>query len=174
MGKRYLITPYIYGPGGNENVGQHESGGGTLAELDVLGKQRTVLGINLLRGTAFNENRKLVGPYARLGFGKWGILAEHDITNRDVKIPSAASFTQTASYGQLFWAAHEWLVPSLIYERVQVNPPFREHLEAIRLDLAARFTSQVTVSAGPRIQKDEVTGRIYRSVVLQVALKTVH
>ena len=37
-----------------------------------------ILGVNLLRGTASAEDRLLIGPYARLGFGKWGILAEHD------------------------------------------------------------------------------------------------
>ncbi len=163
--KRYLITPYAYAPGGNEKTGQHESGEGLLAEMDLVGKGRTVLGFNALHGAAYSENRTMVGPYARLGFGRWGILAEHDFVNRDIKVPTVANFNQQASYGQLFWAAREWLVPSLIVERIQVNAPYREHLDAIRLDLTARVAGQVTVSAGPRIQKDEITGRISKSVV---------
>ena len=106
-GKRYMVVPYGFGPGGNEKSGYHESGGGVLAEFDMFGKQRTVAGVNLLRATAAAEDRLLVGPYARLGFGKWGILAEHDITNRSVKGSTPAAFQQTASYGQLFWAARE-------------------------------------------------------------------
>ena len=66
------------------------------------------------------------------------------------------------------------MVPSLIVERLQVNSPFREHLDAARLDLAARLSGQFTISAGPRIQKDELTGRISRSVLFQVTFKTVH
>ncbi len=39
-GKRYQITPYAYAPGGNEKAGQHESGGGVLAEFDALASRR--------------------------------------------------------------------------------------------------------------------------------------
>lgn len=172
-GKRYLVSPYAYAPGGNEQTGAHESGGGLLAEFDVLGKQRSVVGLNLLRGAKTLEDRTLMGPYARFGFGRWGFLAEHDITNRSLKTGTLSSFRQTASYGQLFWAAREWLVPSLIVERLRVDRPYRESLDAAKLELAARISSQLTVTAGPRIQRDEVSGRIARSVVFQIAMKTV-
>ncbi len=161
---------YAFAPGGNERSGQHESGGGLLAEFDVIGNHRTVVGVNLLRGAAALDSRTLVGPYARLGFGRWGI----DMTGRNLKTGTQAAFWQSASYGQLFWAAREWLVPSLILERLTVASPYRERLYAAKIELAARLTSQITISAGPRIQKDEVTGRISKSVVFQIALKTVH
>jgi hypothetical protein len=101
----------------------HESGGGLLAEFDIFGKQRSVAGVNLLRGSAALGNRTMIGPYARFGFGRWGFLAEHDITDRTLKTGSYSSFRQTATYGQLFWAAREWLVPSLIVERLRVDRP---------------------------------------------------
>ncbi len=104
----------------------------------------------------------------------WDILAEHDFVARDTKLPIVASFNQQTTYGQLFWDAREWLIPSLIVERILVNPPYQEHLDAIRLDLTGRVASQFTISAGPRIQKDQLTGRISKSVVIQIALKTVH
>jgi hypothetical protein len=173
-GKRYLVTPYAYAPGGNERRGMHESGGGLLAEFDIFGKQRSVAGVNLLRGSAALGNRTMIGPYARFGFGRWGFLAEHDITDRTLKTGSYSSFRQTATYGQLFWAAREWLVPSLIVERLRVDRPYRESLDAAKAEIAVRFTSQATVTAGPRIQRDELTGRIARSIVFQLALKTVH
>lgn len=172
-GNRYLISPYAYGPGGNEKTGAHESGGGMLAEVDLFGHRRTIAGMNLLHGTATNGRRTLFGPYARLGFGKWGILAEHDITNRQLRTASLAAFQQSTSYGQLFWATREWLVPSLIFERLHVDRPYQERLNAVRLDLSARLTSQFTVSAGPRLQRDQLTGRVSKSVVFQIALKTV-
>ncbi len=173
-GNRYLITPYLYGPGGNEQTGQHESGAGVLAEYDVLGHRRTVAGMNFLHGTAAREDRTLIGPYARLGFGKWGILAEHDITDRTLNGVTTARFRQQTSYGQLFWAVREWLVPSLIVERLYVDRPYLERLNAAKVELAARLTPQVSVSVGPRIQRDEGTGRIAKSVLFQVTVKSVH
>ena len=173
-GQRYMVSAYGYGPGGNEQSGWHESGGGALAEFDVLGNHRTVAGVNALRGESRLGDRRMIGPYARFGFGKWGFLAEHDITDRTLKAGTLASFRQTASYGQLFWAAREWLVTSLIGERLRVEQPYTEHLNAVKFELAARISSQVTVSAGPRLQWDPVTGRVTRSIVFQVAAKTVH
>jgi len=173
-GKRYLVNPYVFGPGGNERSGMHESGGGALAEFDVLGNHRTIAGVNFLHGTARNLDRTLIGPYVRLGFGKWGILGEHDVTDRTLRTGSPASFRQTASYGQLFWAVREWLVPSLIVERLRVEAPYRESLNALKLDVSARLSGQVTLGIGPRIQRDELTGRITRSVIFQLAVKTVH
>jgi hypothetical protein len=61
-GNRYQVIPYGYAPGGNERTGQHEAGGGLLAEFDVLGHRRTVLGANVLHGTAAAESRTMVGP----------------------------------------------------------------------------------------------------------------
>ncbi|MDQ2949124.1 MAG: hypothetical protein M3Y27_24830 [Acidobacteriota bacterium] len=116
----------------------------------------------------------MIGPYARLGCGKWGIFAEHDLTDRTLNTGTFAAFRQTASYGQLFWAAREWLVPSLIVERLHGDRPYLENLNAAKLELSARLTPQVTISAGPRIQHDTVTGRTSKSIVFQVALKTVH
>ena len=171
--KRYQLTPYVYAPGGNERAGQHESGGGVLAEVDVLGHQKTVVGVNLLRGTATTVDRMMVAPYARLGFGRWGILAEHDITERTLKTTNI-SFLQSATYGQLFVAAREWLVPSLVVERLRVERPYLERLDAMKLEVAARISSQFTVTVGPRLQRNEVTGQWSKNVVFQIAFKTVH
>ncbi len=73
-----------------------------LAEADVLGKQKTVSGVSLLHGTARVGERTMVGAYARLGFDKWGILMEHDLTKRKLKTGTYASFWQAATYAQLF------------------------------------------------------------------------
>jgi hypothetical protein len=173
-GKRYQISPYAFGPGGNERSGRHESGGGALAEVDVFGKQRTILGVNLLRGTSAQTDRRLIGPYARLGFGKWGILAEHDITDRSSNTGAFVPFRQNASYGQVFWAVREWLVASLIAERLHVDRPFEERLRAGRFEVTARLASQVTVGISARLQQNQINGRIGRSIMLQMALKTVN
>ena len=115
----------------------------------------------------------MAGAYARLGFGKWGILAEHDVTDRTRNVPDSVSFRQNATYGQVFWATREWLVASLIGERLHVAPPFAQHLMAGRFEIAARLTNQATLVANTRIERNMTTGRLSKSVGFQLALKTV-
>jgi hypothetical protein len=171
--KRYHLTPFAYVGGGNEPAGEGESGAGALAEVDVLGRGRTVVGASLQRGVAPNGDRRTIGAYARLGFGRWGILAEHDVTDRTRDaVPRA--FTQQASFAQVFWATREWLVASLIGERLRVPAPFEQRLIAGKAELAARLSSVATVNVSGRLQRDALTGRASKSIALQVSVKTVN
>jgi hypothetical protein len=170
-GKRFAVTPFLYAPGGHERAGERESGGGTLAEVDVLGHGRTVVGATLLRGTAGNGTRRTIGGYARLGFGRWGILAEHDVTDR-TREAIEGEFRQHATYGQLFWAVREWLVASAVAERLTVAQPFPERLAAGRLEVAARLTNQASLTAGVRVQRNLITGRQTPSITIQAAFKS--
>jgi hypothetical protein len=173
IGKRHQVTPFVYGPGGNAAHGERESGGGALAEYDVFGTQRTVVGVSMLHGTAISGDRQSAGIYARLGFGAWGILAEHDITDR-TRVAVAESFRQQASYAQVFWAARESLVASAIGERLTVERPFEEHLTSGKVEVAARLTSLAAASAGVKVQRDAITDRVSTSLLFQIALKTVY
>ena len=172
-GKRHRVVPFVYAPGGNEADGRRESGAGAVAEFDPIGAQHTVIGATFQQGHAADGDRRLAGAHARLGFGPWGILAEHTVTDRD-PADGTASFRQHATYGQLFWAVREWLVASAIGERLSVRAPFVERINDGRLELAARFTAMATVAVTARVQRDEVTGRTTKSLTLQVALKTVY
>ena len=172
-GKRYQITPYAFAPGGPEPSGERESGGGSLAEFDVFGKGKTVAGVNALHGSSRNVNRTLIGSYVRLGFGPWGILAEHDITNRKLA-GSSTTFQQHASYAQVFWYPKEWLLASLIGEQLQTQRPFREHLIGGRFEMSSRLSNHVTLGIMTRLERNYVTGKQSRSVALQLALKTVN
>lgn len=171
--RRHAFTPFLYGPGGNEGPGERESGGGWLYEFDPIGEQRAKLGVTFLQGTSGHGGRRVAGAYARLGFGKWGILAEHDVTDRTRKVPAPVTFRQEATYGQVFWATREWLVASLIGERLHVAAPFAQHLVAGRFEVAARLTNQATIVANTRVERNMTTGRLSKSVAFQVALKTV-
>lgn len=124
-------------------------------------------------GTA-NGDRRMVGVYTRLGFGQWGILAEHHVTDRARDSPAAiaGSFRQQASYAQVFWAVREWLVASAIGERLRVEQPFVERLDAGKLELAGRLTNHVAIGISARAQRNQLTGISGKSVALQVALKT--
>jgi hypothetical protein len=171
-GRRQAFVPYVFAPGGNEADGEREFGGGFLYELDVLGRQRTVVGVGLLHGDAGSGSRNVATGYVRLGFGSWGLLAEHDVTDRTREGPAPFELRQQASYAQLFWAIREWLVASAIGERLDVEAPFRQRLIAGRLELAARLASQATIVAGGRLERDQLTGRQTPAVTLQLALKT--
>lgn len=166
------VTPFIYAPGGNESSGDREKGAGTLAEV-VFGQEHAVAGMSFVNGTAPLGDRQMVGGYVRLGIGNWGILVEHDLTDRTRVSPAPVSFGQSASYGQLFWAYDEWLVFSATAERLHVEPPFEERLLAGKLEVAARLASQATLGVSARLQRDQIGGRLSVSVMLQAALKTV-
>ncbi|RPJ69895.1 MAG: hypothetical protein EHM24_17240 [Acidobacteria bacterium] len=171
--KRYQLVPFVYGPGGNEASGERESGAGALVEFDLLGTGKTVVGVSLANGTAPNGDRRMVGAYTRLGFGRWGILVEHDVTDRTRDAPVAASsFRQQASYAQLFVAVREWLVVSAIGERLTVEAPFAERVNAGKLELAARLTNQASIGLSARAQRNQLTGIWSRSLALQLALKS--
>ena len=172
-GRRHRLVPFAYTGGGNEADGERESGGGALAEIDPFGNHHLVVGVNVLRGRADNGARRMLGAHARFGIGPWGILAEHDVTSR-TRDGVDGPFRQHATYGQAFWAAREWLVASLIGERLSVQRPFVERIQGGRLELAARFTSIATVSASAGVQRNAITGRTSRSLQVQVALKTVY
>lgn len=173
-GARYNVSPFAYGPGGNEADRERERGGGSVAEFDVVGNQRTIVGMMLLRGTAANGDRHSLGGYTRLGFGRWGVLAEHTRTVRTRAAQTGLAFRQDTTYGQTFWAAREWLVVSAVGERLKVESPFAEHVTAAKLELAARLTSRISISGGGRLERDMATGRLTKSVSVQAALKTVN
>jgi hypothetical protein len=175
-GDHYTVSPYAFGPAGNERTGFHESGGGMLAEVDILpGNHRTVVGVNGLHGMSTNLDRTVIGPYARLGFGRWGIFAEHDFTDRTLKIAAnPVAFRQEASYALAFIAVREWLVPSFGVERLIVHKPYKETQVAPRFELAARLSSNFTLGLTTRLQQNEITGKIAPSAQLTLAMKTVN
>jgi hypothetical protein len=164
--------PFVYGGAGNESRRERERGAGSLAEFDIAGNHRTVLGTTIQHASSDNGDRSLIGAYARVGFGKWGVLAEHDVTNRR-RGAASQPFRQDASYAQIFWAARDWLVASGTGERLRVDAPFTERLTAGKAEIAARFTSHATVTIGARVEHNAASGRITKAVAIQLALKTI-
>jgi hypothetical protein len=169
--ERWAATGYVFGPSGTEKTGEHETGEGAMAEIDVLGQKKTVVGVNALRAASTLVDRSMVGPYARLGFGQWGILLEQDFSHRTVNLTRTAFWQQT-TYGQLFWAYREWLVPSLIAERLSVQAPYRESLYSGAVEVAARLSGNFTITVNARLQRNPLTGVYTKSGYLSLAIKT--
>ena len=145
-----------------------------MAEFDVLGDHRAVVGASTLRGIAAKGTRVMVGFHARLGYGPWGILAEHDITSRERDDTPSGAFRQQATYAQVFVAPREWLVISGIGERLSVHQPYEERHNAGAVDVAARLTDFATIGAAVRLQRDDITDEWSKSFTLQFAFKTVY
>ena len=59
-------------------------------------------------------------------------------------------------------------------ERLTVDKPYEEHLKAVKFEVAARLSNRFTVQLGTRVQHNDLTGKISRSVALQLAMKTVN
>ena len=171
-GQRFQVAPFVYGSGGNEPRGEREHGAGSLAEFDLLGTQKTVLGVTFQHSSARNGDRRLIGGYARIGFGRWGILAEHDVTDRDRGENTQGAFRQHTSYAQVFWAVRDWLVTSATGERLRVGVPYGENLTAGKIEIASRATSHATVIVGARVEH-AANGRLSKSLMVQLSLKTV-
>src|SRR6185436_14057367 len=68
-GRHVHVTPFVYAPGGNESEGDREEGLGTLAEV-VFGQDHAVVGMSIVNGSAQLGDRRMLGGYVRLGFGR--------------------------------------------------------------------------------------------------------
>jgi hypothetical protein len=172
---RFQITPYLFGPGGDEPYAARQYGGGVLGGVDVW-RHHAVLGLSTRASSGTTGNRRSVGAYARLGFGKWGILAEHDLTAREA-ITLAADRIEThhlAGHTQVFFAPKEWLVTSLAAEHLVVDGPASQaHTYRVTPAVQARLSDNLTVIFNVRdLFIDARTARS-RTFAVQLAVKSV-
>jgi len=117
---RVQVTPYVFGPGGDEAKVDRQYGAGALAGLVTL-QQHAVIGLSARAARSEVTNDRRVGMYARLGFGKWGILTEHDRIDRSPRGVDGAAPHGYAGLTQIFVATPEWLVLSLGAEYVSLD-----------------------------------------------------
>ena len=172
--ERFQITPYLFAPGGDEPRASQQYGGGVIGGVD-LWQHHAVLGMSTRISNGTAADRRSVGAFARLGFGKWGILAEHDLTSRDpVTTVNAADTRHLAGHTQVFFAPKEWLVTSLAAEHLVVEGLARpSHTYRLTPSVQARLSQNVTVIVNMRdVFVDARTGRS-RTFGAQVAVKSV-
>jgi hypothetical protein len=170
--ERALLTTYGYAPGSSNAWDRRAYGAGMLGEVSFL-SNHLVLGGSLRYGTERELTRRSVGAFVRLGFGPWGVLAEHEIADRESRGSQPVPPDRYAGYTQLFFAAREWLVTSLIAEQVHDLSAPRGRTFRWRPEVQARLSSYLTLTASVRSDArngSPGSGRIY---LLQVAMKTV-
>lgn len=171
---RLQLTPYVFGPGGDEPVALRQHGGGMVAGVDVW-KHKAIVGVSSRRSEASAFQRTSVGAYARLGFGKWGILAEHDFTSRTtrdatVQQPEARYL---AGHTQVFFAPVEWLVTSLAAEHLVVDAAQQTHVYRLTPGVQARISDNLTLIVNMRDAFTGIASSRARTFSVQLAVKSV-
>jgi len=172
--RRLQLTPYAFGPGGDEPAALRQYGGGMVAGVAVW-KHRAIVGVSSRLSTASAFRRNSVGAYARLGFGKWGILAEHDFTSRttrDTTVQQPQS-QYLAGHTQVFFAPVEWLVTSVAAEHLVVDALQQTHVYRLTPGVQARISDNLTLIVNMREAFTGVVASRARTFSVQLAVKSV-
>src|SRR5262249_30381917 len=120
--KRLQVTPYAFGPAGNEAAENHEWGGGGVA--GVAGwKQRAVIGVSNVEARGSTFDRRSVGMYTRLGFGKWAVLAEHQVIGRNTDVTTG----YVAGHTRVIFVPYQWLETWMSTEDLVTYTPTHAH-----------------------------------------------
>ena len=169
---RLQLAPFVFGPGGDEDPRLQQYGVGTLAGVDVW-KHRAIVGVSLVDSRSDAFDRRSVGAYTRLGFGRWGILAQHELTGRSSTAANPVTTQYIAGHTQVFFAAKEWLVTSLGAEELAIDS--LTHSRAYRLAPAVqlRASENLTVAFTMRDTFAGATNGRSRTFSVLVAVKTV-
>jgi hypothetical protein len=169
---RFEVAPYAFGPGLDESRTVRQHGGGVAGGVDVW-KQRAVVGMTARASASPAFDRRSVGAYARLGFGRWGILGEHDLTSRLGRAPGALPADYVAGFTQFFVAPREWFVTSLLIDEIATSGAGGKHQYRLAPTAQLRLSDNVTFILSTR---DEfVTGPAAnsRTYSVSVAVKSV-
>ena len=171
---RLQLTPYLFGPGGDEPVGLRQHGGGMVAGVDVW-RHRAIVGVSSRVSEASAFHRTSTGAYARLGFGKWGVLAEHDFTTRTTRDESAPQpqSQYLAGHTQVFFAPVEWLVTSVAAEHLVVDAAQQTHLYRLTPAVQARISDNLAIIVNIREAFTGVAAGRARTFSVQLAVKSV-
>lgn len=174
---RFYVTGYAFAPGSESMLSRHTRGAGVMGEV-LLAKSHVALGLSARRSIEDATNggkleKQTVGAYARMGFGKWGILTEHELTRPKIAGQPVPGPDRWAGFTQFFFVPKEWLVTSLIAE--QSNDITEPHTRAFRWrpEVQARLSDNVTITASARTDTPRGTNARSRIYMVQLALKSV-
>ncbi len=152
--KRWQLTPYAYGPADNDAAAEREHGAGVVAGV-VGWNQRAVVGLTTVEAEAATFDRRMIGAYARLGFGnKWSVLTEHQLIDRT----SGVTTGYEAGHTRVIFVPFPWLETWVSTEELVTYTPTSAHtvrltpgfLARVSEHLQAGFTSrEVFTPKGP-------------------------
>jgi hypothetical protein len=171
--RRFELAPYAFGPGFDETThAARQHGGGVVGGIDVW-KQNAVLGMTARASNSPAFDRRSVGAYARLGFGRWGILTEHDVTSRVARTTAALPADYVAGFTQFFVAPKEWFVTSLLVDDVVTSGPGTKHQYRLAPTAQMRISDNVTFVLSTRDEYITGVAANSRTYSVTVAVKSV-
>ncbi len=154
--KRLQVTPYLFGPSDNASAAEHERGVGVVAGV-VGWNQHAVVGLTTVDAQADTFDRRMVGAYARLGFGNsWSLLTEHQLIDRTGGLTTGYEAGQT----RLIFVPVPWLETWATLEELVTDMPTQAHIvrvtpgfmTRVSEHLLAGFTSrEVLTPKGPSL-----------------------
>jgi hypothetical protein len=169
----FELAPYAFEPGYDEvDRGARQHGGGVAGGVDIW-KQRAMLGMTARTSESQAFDRRSVGAYARLGFGRWGILTEHDLTSRIDNASVLAPTDYVVGFTQFFVAPREWFVTSLLVDDVTSSGAGGKHMYRLAPAAQLRISDNVTFVLSTRDEFIAGLASNSRTYSVSVAVKSV-
>ena len=169
---RFSVTPYVYGPGGEEAILNRAKGAGLVSGVNI--GSRTVVGFTTRISNSDARDLTRAGAFARVGFGRWGVLTEHEHVSQANGSGTTPGPDRYAGTTMVFAAPREWLVASLTSQLVVNTTGTPQHQHRLTPSVQLRISDKVTVVASER-ESYGVTGAARRrGLMVQLFLKTVN
>lgn len=169
---RWQVTGYGFGPDGNETAPRFEAYGGGAVIGRTLWKDHAVAGVTTRISKADAYDRRSAGAFLRLGITKhWGILLEHEITDRITD--RGAELTHLAGSSEIFYVPFDWLQTSLAVDHVTTAGGARQYRFSPSAQI--RLNRNISLSFNTRdvLNGGTSSGRAPRTYSVQMQVKTV-
>jgi hypothetical protein len=174
---RFHVTAFAFAPGSQGMLERHTRGAGVLGEV-LLAHSHLALGVSARRALedatgGGRLEKQTLGAYARVGFGKWGVLTEHELTKPKLAGQTTIGPDRWAGFTQFFFVPKEWLVTSIIAEQSNDVTEPRTRAFRWRPEVQVRLSSNVTITASARTDTPRGTTARSRIYMVQLAVKSV-
>ena len=135
---RWQLTPYAFGPSGYEDHAAREWGSGVLGGI-VLLNEHAVIGVSGDEARGSSYDRRSIGGYARFGFGKLALLAEHEVAARSTNVTTGLVVGHTRAV----YVPWGWLETWLSTEELVTYTPTRNHTVRVSPGMQARLSKNM-------------------------------
>jgi hypothetical protein len=169
---RLSVTPYVYGPGGEEAIVNRATGAGVISGVNI--GSRTVLGMTTRFSRSDARDLTRAGGFARVGFGRWGVLTEHEHVGQPHGTSATPAPDRYAGTTMVFAAPREWLVASLTSQLVVNTTGQSQHQHRLTPSVQLRMSDKATIVASERESFGVSDAARRRGFMVQLFLKTVN
>ena len=168
----WQLTGYGFGPEGTETSPRFEAFGGGAVIGRTVWKDHAVAGLTTRVSKADAYDRRSAGAFLRMAFNKqWGILLEHEITDRITD--RGAELSHLAGRSEMFYVPFDWLQTSLAAD--YVTTAGGAHQYRLSPSAQVRLTRNIALSFNTRdvMNGGTSTAASARTYSVQLMVKTV-